>query len=113
MPPAVIGHNLIAIGAVVFGMQGIERIKAVLEALHFWGLTHHAVEQPAHQRQNPLFEFPAALGGPPVKATMGNRQAPNALNRVHTVANPGVSVVSVHGVCRAGGKQSAHGMLTL
>ena len=54
-----------------------------------------------------------AAGGAPVLATMGDGQAPNALNRVHAVANPGVSVISVHGVGRAGWKQSAHWMLTL
>lgn len=48
-----------------------------------------------------------------MKATMGDGQAPYALNGVDAVADPSVSVVSVHGVGRAGWKQSADGVLTL
>ena len=48
MPPAVIGHYGSASGRVELGVDGMQAMQAVLEALHLRGLAQHGVEQAAH-----------------------------------------------------------------
>ena len=63
MAPAVIRHYRCAASGVVFGVQCVERFKAVFEALHLVGLAQHGVEQAAHQLQHPLLQFKHTGGG--------------------------------------------------
>ena len=44
---------------------------------------------------------------------MGNGQSPNALDRIHAVANPGIAVVAMNGVSCARRKESAERVLPL
>ena len=113
MAPGVIGHHRITIAAVVLGMQRVERIKTGLEPLHLGGLAQHRSEQPAHQGEHPLVQFPntaAVLSG---AAAVGHRQGPDALDRVHAISDPGIAVVPVDGVGGAGWKQPADGVLAV
>ena len=43
---------------------------------------------------------------------MGEGEPPDALDGVHTVANPGIAVVAMDGVCRTGGQQATNGILS-
>ena len=112
MSPAVIRNHWLPAGAVVFGMQGIEWIQAALEAFHLPGLAHHRVEQSAHQVHHALLELPAALAGP-LHPAMRCRQAPHTLNGIDAVPHPGIAVIAMHGVSRAGRQQSADRVLAL
>ena len=102
MAPSVVGHHGVAAGGVELGVQGIQPIQAVFEALHLGSLAQHGVEQAPHQLHDPLLQ----LKSPPVVAPhpgVGHGQAPHALDRIDAVAHPGVAVVSVHrvgGACR-------------
>ena len=109
--PAVVRHHRRPGSRVELRVQGIEGPQAALEALHLRRLAHHRREQPPHQLQHPLLQLegPAAR---PVQAPVGDRQTPNALDGVDAIAHPGVAIVAMHGVCRAGGQQPCQRMLT-
>ena len=79
MPPAVIGHYGSAGGRVELGVDGMQAMQAVLEALHLRGLAQHGVEQAAHQLQHPRFKLVYAATGPP-QAAMGQGKSPDALD---------------------------------
>ena len=111
MAPAVVGHHRVAGAGVVFGVEGIKRVKGRLEPLHLVGLAHHGVEQAPHQRQHPLLEFPGPCCGVALEAAMRHRQTPNALDGVDAVAHPGVAVIAMHGVGCAGRQEAGDGML--
>ena len=111
MAPAVIGDDGIAAGGVELGVDRIEAIEALLKPLHLRGLAQHRVEQAPHQLQHPLFQ----LKHPPVvapQALVCQGQTPDALDRIHAVAHPGIAVVAMHGVGRTGWQQSGDRVLT-
>ena len=110
MAPAVIGHHRLARVGVELGVDGVEAIEAVLEALHLGGLAQHGAQQPPHQLQHPLLELEGAPAGA-AQAAMGDRQTPDALDRIDAVAHPGIAVVAMHGVGGAGGQQAGDRML--
>jgi len=110
--PAVVGHHGVAAVGVVLGVQRIQRLQAVLEALQLRRLAQHGVEQPAHQLQHPLLQFEHAGGGT-AQAPVGQGQAPHALHGVDAVAHPGIAVVAMHRVGGAGGQQAGHRVLAL
>ena len=94
-------------------MQRIEWIEAALETLHFVRLPQHGPQQPTHQGDHPLLQFPGALVVVPRAVSVGHGQGPDALNRVDAVAHPGIAVVAVDGVGGAGGQQAADRILAL
>lgn len=102
MPPSVISHHGVSAVAVVFRVEGIKRVKAVFEPFHLVGLAHHRAQQPAHQGQDPFIQLPAAAGSFAETPSMRDGEGPDALHRIDTVTNPGIPVVAVHGVGRAG-----------
>jgi hypothetical protein len=110
--PAVVRHHRIAAGGVELGVDRVEAVQAGLEALHLGGLAQHGRKQAAHQLQHPLFELEGAAAGAP-QAAIGQGETPDALNRIHAVAHPGIAVVAVHGVGGTGRQQAAQRMLAL
>ena len=110
VPPAVVGHHRFATAGVELGVDRIEPIQAVLEALHLGGLAQHRVEQSAHQLQHPLVQLKGAAAVA-VQVAVGQGQAPDALDRIDAVPHPGVAVVAVHRVGGAGGQQACDRML--
>ena len=113
MPPGIVGHHWFTTAAVVFGMQGIQRIEAVFEAFDLPGLTQHRPQQATHQSDHPLFELPGPAVPFTTVAADGEAQGPDALNGVHTVPDPGVAVIPMDRVGGAGGKQTTDRVLAL
>jgi len=110
--PAVVGHRRVARVGFELGVDGVEPVEGVLEALHLRGLAQHRVHQAAHQQQYPLLQFEGAPVGAPL-APVGQGQPPHALDRIDAVADPGVAVVAVHRVGGAGRQQTGDRMLAL
>ena len=111
--PGVIGNDGIAAGTVVFGMKRVQRIQAVLEALHLFGLAQHGAHQASHQGDHPLLQLPGpAVLNTPV-APDRQAQGPDALHGIDAVPDPGIAVVAMDGVGGACGQQATHGVLTI
>ena len=111
MPPGVIGHHGVTTGTVVFRVQCVQGIQAVLEPLHLSGLAQHRPQQAAHQGDHPLFEFPGPAVLPSPLAADGQAQGPDALHGIDAIPHPGVAVVAMDRVGGAGGQQTADGVL--
>ena len=79
MAPAVVGNHRASGGRVELGVDGMQPVQAVLEALHLRRLAQHGVEQATHQLQHPGFKLvdPAAWSPQP---PMGEGQSPDALD---------------------------------
>ena len=113
MPPGVVSDHWLAGAAVVFGVKGVEGVKALFEALHLLGLPHHRAHQAAHEGHHPLFQLPGAQAVLPLLTAVGQSQSPDALHRIDAVPHPGIAVVAMDGVRGAGGEQAADRVLPI
>jgi hypothetical protein len=110
--PSVVVDDGIPRASVVFRMECIQRIQACFEAFNLVRLAQHGAQQTAHESDDVLLQFPGSGAAAPITPTVGEGESPDALDGVHTVANPGIAVVAMDGVCRTGGQQATNGILS-
>ena len=103
-------HRAAAVG-IIFGMQGIGRIQAQLEALHPVGPPHHRGQQAAHPFDRGLLQ-PVGTILTLIQTSIGQRQPPGRKDAVYIVPPPGISIIAMRIHCRTGREQPGDRILT-